>query len=372
MAGLPSVPMNLADLYDLNALTHFLLFPNQHRPSGRMPDFRLSEKEAVDLAAYLKAGPDLVLPENVSEALGAVERQGIDPVLVEKGKSLFVQKNCHACHDLSSRGIPPASPMATPLARLSTTEDFGCLAERPPGGPVPFYGLDPVQKRSIRAALERLATLGDWDRARQIDWRMKKLNCYACHERDGVGGAETAREVYFGFGSEAAIALGRFGHLPPALDFVGARLTASALADAILDPGGSAVRPYLAARMPGYREREGKPLVELLREHDQVPEFSPAEPGEAGKRLRDGGTLFSAEGRNCAACHVAGGEQTPSFPGIDLTATADRIRKDYFDFFLRRKYSPHPPRVEGLERPEEGLSRTETGALWDWLRDLED
>ncbi|MEM9018280.1 MAG: hypothetical protein AAGC68_14800, partial [Verrucomicrobiota bacterium] len=52
MAGLPSVPMNLADLYSLDALAHFLLHPLEHRPSGRMPDYDLSEKEAIDLAAY--------------------------------------------------------------------------------------------------------------------------------------------------------------------------------------------------------------------------------------------------------------------------------------------------------------------------------
>ena len=55
--------MNLADLYDLQAFTHFLLNPNEHRPSGRMPDFQLSEKEAADIAAYLNAGPDFVLPD---------------------------------------------------------------------------------------------------------------------------------------------------------------------------------------------------------------------------------------------------------------------------------------------------------------------
>ena len=54
--------MNLVDLYDLQALTHFLLGSNEHRPSGRMPDYQLGENEAADLAAYLKAGPDLVLP----------------------------------------------------------------------------------------------------------------------------------------------------------------------------------------------------------------------------------------------------------------------------------------------------------------------
>ncbi|MEM7602231.1 MAG: cytochrome c [Verrucomicrobiota bacterium] len=86
MVGLPSVPMNLADLYDLDALTHFLLHPNTHRPSGRMPAFHLSEAEAADLASYLKAGPDLELPAHITEVLTNSEPFRHDPVLATRGE----------------------------------------------------------------------------------------------------------------------------------------------------------------------------------------------------------------------------------------------------------------------------------------------
>ena len=56
LTGLPSVPMNLADIYDLNSLTHFLLHPNEHRPSGRMPDFKLNEKEDARIPTHPGGG----------------------------------------------------------------------------------------------------------------------------------------------------------------------------------------------------------------------------------------------------------------------------------------------------------------------------
>ncbi len=373
MAGLPSVPMNLADLYDLDALTHFLMHPNQHRPSGRMPDFRLSEKEAVDLAAYLKAGPDLVLPENVTEALGATNEFILDEDLVEKGKALFVAKQCHACHSLAERGVARFQSAAASLSDLSVEEGKGCLAERPPGGAVPFYGLDPVQKRAIRAALERLDSFKGWDLSSQIDWRMKRLNCYACHERQGVGGAETAREVYFGFGTEKAIPLGRFGHLPPALDEVGAKLTPIALENILLTPSVGSVRPYLGSRMPTYLADEIRPLLEQFPENDQLP--PPADEPSAplqreGGEKKAGEDLFSAEGKNCQSCHGAGEAASSKYPGIDLSEPERRLLPDYFDHFLREPYSVHPPRIPGLERALEPMSKTDTEALWKWLQSV--
>lgn len=368
LAGLPSVPMNLADRYGLDALTHFLLFPNEHRPSGRMPDFHLSQKEAIDLSAYLKAGPDLELPKNVSEALGAATTE-IDPELVRKGKALFLEKNCHACHALPEEGIAQAAPMSLSLRELSRTEDKGCLSERPPGGKVPFYGLDLVQKRSIRAALERLSSFENWDSEKEIDWRMKRLNCYACHERAGVGGPETAREVYFGFGSEEGIALGRAGHLPPALDVVGAKLKPEWLDMVLLHPEKAVMRPYLAARMPKYLEKESQSLLAQLKEHDQLPDWELVEAGR-GEESPNGKELFSGARENCEACHGAGETQPIQYPGMNLGHSSRRLVPEYFDLFLRRKYSAHPPRVEGMNRSERKLTQEDTDALWEWLRSV--
>ena len=271
MAGLASVPMNLADFYDLGALTHFLLYPNEHRPSGRMPDFALSVADAADLAAYLKAGPDLVLPDNLTEALvGNAPARGIpaaSPALVVKGRALFFTKQCHVCHRIPGEPAPaaPAKPSARPLTDLSPDATGGCFSERPVGGLVPFYGLDLVQKRAVAAALKRLPGRAPLEPARERDWRLKQLNCYACHELAGTGGPETSREVYFGFRDAAAVAMGRDGHLPPALDGVAPRLAKERIlpfltgADRPPSP-----RPRLLVPMPLFRADVAAPFAGLL------------------------------------------------------------------------------------------------------------
>lgn len=265
MAGLASVPMNLADLYDLNALVEFLLHPNEHRPSGRMPDFGLSVADASDLAAYLKAGPDLVLPENLTEALTA-DAPTADTALVAKGRELFLTKQCHACHTMpGNTDAHQAAPSAKSLASLDPAATGGCFSERPVGGPVPFYGLDLLQRRALAAALKRLGERSALDPAREIDWRMKQLNCYACHERAGIGGPETSREVYFGFSGPEAIAMGRDGHLPPALDEAGKRLDRERLEGILFGPTRPvSSRPHLVVPMPVFRKESVAPFPVLF------------------------------------------------------------------------------------------------------------
>lgn len=343
LAGLPSVPMNLADLYDLDSLTHFLLEPNEHRPSGRMPDFRLSVGEAADLAAYLKAGPDLVLPENLTEALTESRPFFLDEDLAKRGRELFATKNCTACHVVP--GEKKLSPTrARSLSELDPAAKGGCFSARPAGGAVPFYGLDEVQKRAISAALERLDQREELDEEGAIDWRMKSLNCYACHERGGVGGAETAREVYFGFGSEAAVALGRFGHLPPALDRVGVKLTGDWLERVLLGrKGGGLVRRYQAARMPLYRDEKVRPLLRGFPRVDRWEEESPFPKARPGGGSLDG-TSFAAlmEREECSRCHEIPGGERPEIPGIPLALAPDRLQRDYFERLLHDPQSLLP------------------------------
>ena len=108
LAGLPSVPMNLADRYPRETIIDLLLQPAKYRPSGRMPRFDLSEKEAIDIGTYLNAAPKPELPEILKKALAQGEPFQVDPVLAAKGRELFAGKNCVACHSgvIDARPIP--------------------------------------------------------------------------------------------------------------------------------------------------------------------------------------------------------------------------------------------------------------------------
>lgn len=356
MAGLPSVPMNLADRYNLDALTHFLLTPNTHRPSGRMPEFHLSESEATDLAAYLKAGPDLELPENVAVALGDLRGHESEPGAIALGRELFVAKSCNACHSYPGGEKAQSGSRARPLVELTVENRTACLSDRPVGGGVPSYGLDEVQKRAIAAALLRLPERTTLTGAEAIDWQMKSLNCYACHERDGVGGAETAREVYFGFGSESAIALGRWGHLPPDLTDVENRLDTDWLEGLLFGEGWiEKARPYLATRMPHYAVNRVRPLAESLLA--RVGELSETPSGY--KDLKASSLLETADCRNC---HGIGPRESLLLPGINLQASAERLQFSYFQAMAE------DPQKGQLGVPIASISESETEALWQYLK----
>ncbi|MAB75994.1 MAG: hypothetical protein CMO47_06000 [Verrucomicrobiales bacterium] len=265
LAGLPSTPMNLVDLYDLQALTHFLLGSNEHRPSGRMPDYQLGENEAADLAAYLKAGPDLVLPDKLAGALKKDDDFRADKEIVAKGRELFVAKNCVACHALPGQLGEQQLNKSKPLLALDTTSRNACMSERPSGGAMPFYGMDEVQKRAISLALERMASAPESLKSDEVDWRMKQLNCYACHERDGVGGVEAAREVYFRFEDLSYRKLGREGHLPPSIDHIGGEGTKELLRRSLSSSGDrNRIRPHISGCMPVYGEDISERLIKAF------------------------------------------------------------------------------------------------------------
>jgi mono/diheme cytochrome c family protein len=95
--GNGSVPIALADAYDVNALALFLHEPLSMRPAGRMPDMRLSKQEAADIAAYLHVGR--VAEKATARAALKIPKQGI-----EKGRQVFEKMNCVACHTANGGG----------------------------------------------------------------------------------------------------------------------------------------------------------------------------------------------------------------------------------------------------------------------------
>ena len=361
LAGLPSVPMNLADLYSRETLTHFLLNPHQHRPSGRMPEFGLTLAEASDIASYLKAGPERELPQNLTEALEADVAFEIDPAKSALGKELFVSKQCTACHEI--QGVKKSIRKATPLAKLSTEGNPGCLSERPVGGLVPYYGLDTVQKRAISNAIARIGEKPEWNPLTKLDWRLMSLNCYACHERAGKGGPEFAREIYFSGIGENIHDLGRWGNMPPTLESVGAKLTDQWLKKVLLSRGrDKEVRPYMLTRMPLFREEDVKPLIKQFRGLDSLPPLKKSgKPGSAPDE-----TLV----KDCQQCHPLGEKDSENLPGINLALAPERLRDGWFAALLKNPQSFHPGTPMPVAFPDSEEPDTDILAVLDYLKSI--
>ena len=256
--GNGSVPIALADAYDETALAAFLHDPLSMRPAGRMPNMRLSREEAAHLAAYLHVGRAAEKAD--ARAALKIPNQG-----VERGRSVFVEMNCVACHQVGEKettGVVLRKPM------IGLSLDQGCLADKQPTG-VPRLDLNELQKRAIKLALAVIQKEQAHAQTVQekIDWQMSRLNCYACHDRESKGGPEDPRAQYFGVNDPGAESLGELAHLPPSLDKVGRKLTQGWFEKVLWGEDGS-VRPYMETRMPNFGKEQTQVLIGWMNEAD--------------------------------------------------------------------------------------------------------
>ena len=361
--GNASVPIALADAYDFTALSHFLKNPLAVRPSGRMPDMRLSAQEASDIAAYLHVGR--VAEKAAARAALKIPKQGI-----EKGRKIFQQMNCVACHKLVSE-IPAQAGTAKPLKDLSL--DQRCLADKQPSG-TPRFDLNDLEKRAIKLALtmvqkEDAPTLTAQEK---VDWQMTRLNCYACHDRDGKGGPEDPRAQYFGVNDSTAESLGQLGILPPNLDKVGRKLTHGWFEKILWGKGGG-VRPYMDTHMPSFGREQTEMMIAWLNEADALEK--PVEIDVSGlakhHRAEAGRQLLGAKGLACVSCHGLKDRKSLGPPVIRLTHTVERLQPGYFKALLLNPQVTQPgtvmpPMFVGRKKADQEIE-----SIWTYLREIE-
>lgn len=345
-AGNASVPIALADAYDLHSLTAFLHSPLATRPSGRMPAQNLTAQEAVHVASYLHLG------RKVEPAQERALLQ-IPPQTAERGAQLFVEKRCSTCH--TSRPDELSRP-AQPLEQLHAAAQTSCISTSAAGKQA-HYDFNELQQKALTLALKKLQSQPQplQTPAQELDWQLSRLNCYACHDRAGKGGPEDARAIYFAqAGTEALADMARF---PPSLDHAGWKLTAHWLQHTLHGPA-AAQRSYLNLRMPQYGQAQIEPLIALFQKLD-VPASTLAEP-PASKDTARGAALFQ---QHCAACHAA----PARLPIAPLPQRVQRLRYSYFHTLLSQpERMPHGDAIRTTTAP--ALQSTEIEGLWHYLK----
>lgn len=361
--GNGSVPISLADAYDVNSLAQFLDDPLSMRPAGRMPDMRLSKQEAADLAAYLHTG-------RVAEKAAARAALKIPPQGAEKGRRIFEAMNCIACHKTGGENSP--APKAA-KALASVNADAGCMAEKQPSG-VARFDLSDLEKRSLKLAiaLVQKEAAPKLTAQQKVDWQMSRLNCYACHDRDGKGGPEDPRALYFGVNDPTSESLGELAHLPPNLDKVGRKLTRGWFEKILWGIGGS-VRPYMDTRMPNFGREQTEMLIPAFNEADVSPTPISIDVSGLAKhhRAEAGRQLIGAKGLACVSCHGLKDRKSLGPPVIRLTNTVERLQPEYFKELLLNPQVTQP----GTVMPPMFMARKsadkEIESLWTYLREIE-
>lgn len=304
--------------FSLASLGEFLFQPARVRPSGRMPDMKLSPVEAKAIASYLLGKADITpapLPPRDER--------------VALGKKYYQQYNCAACHKLEGF---PAAPLAIDLHDANV--ERGCLAKTP--GKNPHFNLSDDQTKAIRAALaKRPEPVAD---KTLLATTLTAFNCIACHIRDDFGGVPADRNLHF---QSDAKNLGDDARIPPPLTLAGAKLQPVWIKKVLFD--GESVRPYMFTRMPQYGETNLRHLPELFARLDRVENVKFRMPASESpnkqerlraQEMRDAGRkLMGNQSLNCVACHNYNGK-TPQNNGIELMTTHQRLQPSWFYHFL--------------------------------------
>lgn len=298
--------------YHEGELARFLLDPLAVRPSGRMPNLKLTSGEAAALEAFLGGGRKMV-------------REPASEDQIAEGKANFEKFNCTSCHDLGE-----ASKPAGPSLREMKLEG-GCLT-----GKGVDYQLDEGQVKDIRAALAEAPKETAPD---QIAMTMTRLNCIACHVRDDFGGVAGDLDGFFHTTEEA---LGDAARIPPPLTKIGGKLRPEWL-DKVLYEGMS-VRPYMKTRMPQYGRVALEGLPDLLEATDKVPAVDLPPPGREDRPMVSNGghLLLGSDGLNCISCHNYNGKEGPAMKGYDLILTYQRLQPGWFYEFMKDPAAHRP------------------------------
>ena len=287
------------------------------------------------------------------------------------GKKLFSSLGCASCHQLRGKGKLAATAMAKPWQSLSPSE--GCLDSK--SKTTPRFNLSPRQSRAIRSALGKKTgplakNLKSGDR---IQHTLVRMNCYACHERDKIGGVDKSRQKYFLSNQPE---MGEEGRIPPTLTGVGAKLKLVWLKR--LFNQGAKDRPYMLTRMPRFGLTNVGGLPDLVNQADKLDLKKVVKTKEKNSRLRGiGRKLAGAKGLSCIKCHSFRNIRATGIQATSLTRMADRLDEKWFHHYMKspkrfrpttRMPAPWPNGVAFFPKLLNGNVDDQIHAVWTFLR----
>jgi len=339
-------------------------------------EVNVAGQPATDLGLMLQLNENQPARPQVDENTKSPSRFRIDPGLIAKGRELFTSIGCANCHEFKQNKETLRSTLvAKNLNELNLKA--GCLAEAPASSqerPVPDFDLVPGQRRDLAiATTEATGNLHSSPQDR-IHRTLVTFNCYGCHERQGQGGPESARNEFF---TSTEHEMGDEGRLPPLLTGVGDKLQDGWL-KTVLDKGAEN-RPYMLTQMPSFGGRNIGHLAEAFIAQDRHEESSPATFEEPAHRVKaNGRQLVGNGGLACIKCHNFGDKKATGIQAISLTEMTGRIREDWFLRYLIDpvKYRPGTRMPTGFPNGQavnrdlyHGDPNMQVTSIWTYLTD---
>ena len=338
------------------------------------------EKGGEEVLALDVAGPDFgrtpiasLITSDPNRALNSEVIPSVfkaKPEIVAAGKELFQSVGCASCHNMQLSDDVVIAKKAKPLNQLKL--GVGCLADQAPAG-APKYELNSTQRESIEAAIKGLSK--QLSASEQLELQLASNNCLACHNRGDLGGPEATRDPLFLTRMQE---MGNEGRLPPPLTGAGDKLQPKYIAATI--SGGAKERPYMLTRMPGFGDKIGESMRDLLVALDTQPASRDPKILEAAAHsetmISSGRKLVGGEGLACIKCHTFGNKATPGIQAIDMRRMTERLNADWFHRYMLEPTKYRPGTRMPLSFPEgkstlttvfDGDAHQQIDAMWAYL-----
>jgi hypothetical protein len=364
----------LGDRITAADLVTFLGNPHGRYPDGRMPRLPVTPDEARDIAAYLllwsrpSPEPPAVEPPTPEEVRAAVRRLG-GRDQKSAAAVLLREKGCLSCHP----GLGESRPRDVPVRKA----DGGCLD----GNTGVRYSLPADTRKAVEAYLAVAGSEKHPSPFADRQHRLARAGCVRCHQRD----SDRPPPIEEVGGTLGGAFLQELPFLrTPRLTNPHQKFTRTYLASAVRE-GVSGLRwPRYSYRMPAFGPAADDLVLALAEADGELPtEPDPPAPVVADPTLGTvhGPQLAGFQGYACASCHVWGGRllasPDPVATGPDLTRTAGRLRRDWFDRYLEgpMRFSPGTPMPAVFEHGKPAASDPALGgdpgrqkdALWAYL-----
>ena len=326
-------------------LVTWISSPHSYNAKSKMPDLRLDEGQASDIASYL-------IQFGKKEVIPGLEAKLQDPELVKHGESVVRQRGCFACHDI--KGMEKEGRIAPELSAFGrkmiaelefgdshishTWENWAKTKLKKPSSfrtervmdKMPNFHLAPdeidalvvllkgfngskipVNYRKILSEKEQIIETG-----RRI---ITKHNCRGCHNVEGKGG-------------DIQKYLKAKAQYPPPLDMgdyhVGERLKGSWLFSFLKAP--TPVRTWIKVKMPtfSFTDKEVRDLTAYFEA------LAPSSGYEAGTNQSKDSSVAQKGAEmvgymDCGRCHDDGQK------GIEFSLASQRLRQDWIPKWLK-------------------------------------
>lgn len=368
--GTGRVPLDQVDAkYKPGQLVDYLKKPDAYHPFSGMPDFMLSDEEAMSIAAYLR-----------KEAKGKAPSPGYQypDGDVARGAVVAEALQCGTCHP----GSPGAIPRSVSLEGIFAVDwaEKGCVAENDTREELPDMNFHEGEVEGLLAfskvgpeSLKR-KTSAEFA-SRQIDAK----RCTSCHMMDDVPSLldgvwdETAHLV-----EHVEDLTDRVDQTRPQLTFVGEMLYTTYIQKMLAGTIVESPRPWLGTRMPAFRAYAA-PLADGL---SRLHGFEPSGPialETKAELVEIGHDLIGADGFGCTTCHGVGEmEPTAAFEvgAVNFALTPDRIREGYYYRWMDNPQETIPgtkmPKYADGNQSQRidvlgGKADAQYEAIWHWL-----